>query len=516
MSLKQVPGVNVQVILQPESGEKDPDEFLFGCASSSSYYDLLKKTAFEWQLTQISDNEGPDSICNKMIPTISAEPAAIKREILINTLSEFTGISPRSICTDVESIRNNKFEERKEQLSAQADRYFQSVQMDPDNIMAHLAEHERSVERIEKEYQRSSLGVNYQISRYRAIQEQRNKLDGDEHSSTFKMNHFNLFETAMAGGQNWTRGCLMYVGGRANSGKTATTLLIGCDVAMSDENAIVIFHSTDDSYDQIEPRIKSNFYHMMNSKNPNLTIGMLVQPHLYLKDVDESYIEGYKEADEKFQELLNDERIVIIDAEDGSTLTVLERNIRYYRQKYPSRKILLVCDNTHNYMDFLNMDQSMRMTMIANQQKNLTAKYKCCMIATAEYRKNMPMDHSKFKLPVDDDLADARALMYRPNIIFHVYNDLHDRKDHAEIFWKDVDNKIYPRLLLHFTKNKISGFKEKLVLDLDITNIFLDPIDPETAREDTANFVSLKDSKTVKLSDNRVIIVQATEYEEEY
>jgi DNA primase catalytic core len=514
--LKQVPGINVQVVLQPESGEKDPDEFLFTSADSNSYYNLLKKTAFEWQLTQISDNEGPDSICNKMIPTISAEPAAIKREILINTLSEFTGISPRSIATDVESIRSNKFEERKEQLSAQADRYFQSVQMDPDNIMAHLAEHERSVERIEKEYQRSSLGVNYQLSRYRAIQEQRNMFDGDEHSSTFKMNHFNLFETAMAGGQNWTRGCLMYVGGRANSGKTATTLLIGCDVAMSDENAIVIFHSTDDSYDQIEPRIKSNFYHMMNSKNPNLTIGMLVQPHLYLKDVDESYSEGYKEADEKFQELLNDERIVIIDAEDGSTLTVLERNIRYYRQKYPSRKILLVCDNTHNYMDFLNMDQSMRMTMIANQQKNLTAKYKCCMIATAEYRKNMPMDHSKFKLPVDDDLADARALMYRPNIIFHVYNDLHDRKDHAEIFWKDVDNKIYPRLLLHFTKNKISGFKEKLVLDLDITNIFLDPIDPETAREDTANFVSLKDSKTVKLSDNRVIIVQATEYEEEY
>ena len=162
------------------------------------------------------------------------------------------------------------------------------------------------------------------------------------------------------------------------------------------------------------------------------------------------------------------------------------------------------------------MDQSMRMTMISNQQKNLTAKYKCCMIATAEYRKNMPMDQSKFKLPVDDDLADARALMYRPNIIFHVYNDLHDRKDHAEIFWKDESNKIYPRLLLHFTKNKISGFKEKLVLDLDVTNIFLNPIDPELAREDTANFVSLKDSKTVKLSDNRVIIVQATEYEEEY
>lgn len=513
--LKKVPGFSIQVVLGPQTGQKDPDEFLFNCKEKESYTSLPKKTAFEWQLTQISDNESPDTICQKMIPSIAAEPAAIKREILIKTLSEFTSISPRSISTDVESIRNNKFEERKQQLASQADRYIQSVQADPDNIMAHLAEHERTIERIEKEYQRSSMGVNYQISRYQAIQQQRNLNQNDENSSTFKMNHFNSFADAMGGGQNWTSGCLMYVGGRANSGKTATTLLIGCDVAMSDENSIVIFHSTDDSYDQIEPRIKSNLYHMMHSKNPNLTIGMLVQPHLYLKDVDESYINGYKEADEKFQELINEERLVIIDAEDGSTLTVLERNLRYYRQKYPSRKILLVCDNTHNYMDFLNMEQSMRMTMISNQQKNLTAKYKCCMIATAEYRKNMPMDQSKFKLPVDDDLADARALMYRPNIIFHVYNDLHDRKEHAEIFWKDNNNKIYPRLLLHFTKNKISGFKEKLVLDLNVSNIFLEPVDPEEARKDTASFASLRDSKAIKLSDNKVITLEATEYDHE-
>ena len=158
------------------------------------------------------------------------------------------------------------------------------------------------------------------------------------------------------------------------------------------------------------------------------------------------------------------------------------------------------------------MDQSMRMTMIANQQKNLTAKYKCCMIATAEYRKNMPMDSSKMKLPVDDDLADARALMYRPNIIFHVYNDIHDRKDHAEIFWKDSEGKVFPRLMLHFTKNKISGFKEKLILDMDTSNIFLKPVDPDQAREDSADFMLAKASNRMTISDNRVIMVQATEY----
>ena len=138
------------------------------------------------------------------------------------------------------------------------------------------------------------------------------------------------------------------------------------------------------------------------------------------------------------------------------------------------------------------------------------------MIATAEYRKNMPMDTTKMKLPVDDDLADARALMYRPNIIFHVYNDIHDRKDHAEIFWKDSSGKIYPRLMLHFTKNKISGFKEKLILDMDISNIFLTPVDPDQAREDAADYMLAKANNRMSISDNRVIMVEATEYNQGY
>lgn len=511
--IKKVPGLSVTVVMAPESGEKDPDEFLATCTDPKCYYTLPTNTAFEWQLSQISDNESPDIICQKMIPSIASEEAAIKREILVKTLSEYTGLSFRSITSDVESIRNNKYQERKELLSLQTEKYIQSVQSDPDNIMAHLGEHERSIERIEKEFQRSSMGVNYQLSRYTAIQEQRRNCSDDENMSTFKMNHLPEFAKAMEGGQNWTSGCLMYVGGRANSGKTATVLMIGSDVALSDDNAMVIIHSTDDSYDQIEPRIKSNIYHMGCEQYPALTIGMIVQPHVYLKNLDDPYKKAYNAADELFQYLINEEKIVLIDAEDGSTLTVLERNVRYYRQKYPSRKIMIICDNTHNYMDFLNMDQTMRMTMIANQQKNLTAKYKCCMVATAEYRKNMPMDQSKFKLPVDDDLADARALMYRPNIIFHVYNDLHDRKDHAEIFWQDQTGKAYPRLLLNFTKNKISGFKEKLVLDLDITNIFLTPIDSEKARKESERYILNKENNVMQLIDNNVILVDATEYE---
>ena len=136
------------------------------------------------------------------------------------------------------------------------------------------------------------------------------------------------------------------------------------------------------------------------------------------------------------------------------------------------------------------------------------------MIATAEYRKNMPMDHSKMKLPVDDDLADARALMYRPNVIFHVYNDMHDRKEHAEIFWKDEENIIRPRLLLHFTKNKISGFKDKLILDLDPATVSLTPISPDDALQEAEEFRDLKNSGYVQTDGKQVKYIVANEYEE--
>jgi len=511
-------GVSVFVVSSPSESfdgyaenPKDPDEFLFKLKGPDAYLKLLKKTAFQWQLDQSSDNDSPDLICSKMIPTIASEEAAVKRELLIETLSEYTGISHQSIASDVFSLRNDKYNERKERLITSAQQYLQCVSEDPHNIVAHFTNHEQTIDKIEKKYQKNSVGVNYQLARYEAIQDLRSSgEDKDPNHSKFIMDYFPGFSEAMSGGMNWARGCLIYVGGRANSGKTATVLSIGCDVALSDPNAIVIIHSTDDSYEQIEPRLKTNLYRMANPEKDPLSIGMVVQPHLYL---DKQYEQAYLDADQIFKDLISEERLIIIDSEDGPSLSILERNLRYYRQRHPSKKMMLIVDNTHNYMDFTNLDQTSRMTMISNQQKHLCTKYHSCMIATAEYRKNMPLDPAKFKLPVDDDLADARALMYRPNAIFHVYNDLHDRKEHAEIFWQDQDGIANPRLLLHFTKNKISGFKDKLVLDLDPSSVTLIPKASQAARNETAQFVAEKEAGSIKIDGSSVIRLK-TEYAE--
>lgn len=521
-TIKAGTGVSVSVVLPPsESFEdfsgnpKDPDEWLCDKKNAESYLTLKVLTAFDWQLAQSSSNDSPDIICQRMIPSIAAETAAVKREILIQKLADFTTISHQAIANDVNNLRNDKLTERTEKLKTSVEQYMHSVTEDPANIVAHIAQHETNVMNIEKQYQRNTIGVNYQLSRYEAIQEERELSNDDADSTIFRMNWFTPFMNAMSGGMSMTSGVLGYVGGRANSGKTATVLALGCDVAMSDPNAMVIIHSTDDSYPQIEPRLKTNIYRMSNPSAPTLTIGMAVQPQVYLPQTQE-YADVYNIADSLYRELIADEKLVIIDAEDGPYLSVLEKTVRYYRMRYPKRKILLICDNTHNYMDFTNMDQTTRMTMISNHQKTITAKYKCCMVATAEYRKNMPMDHSKMRLPVDDDLADARALMYRPNFIFHVYNDMHDRKEHAEIFWTR-DGKIYPRLLLHFTKNKISGFKDKLVLDLDVSTVSLSPKSSNEALSEAEQYRDAKESGVTKIKGDTITSttsIEATEYEQ--
>ena len=512
--LKVTSGINTYIVMPPESNHKDTDEFLKEQDSASAYLDLTKISAFEWQLNNFSENDTPDVICQKMVPIIAAEETGVKRELLIKELANHTFVSTASISADVSAIRNNKFNEKLEKTKAAAESYMRSVETDPDNIRAHMATHEQNIELIEKEFKTDSIGINYQLNRFNAIQELRSNANGDENSASFKMNFFKQFAENMNGGMSWTSGALMYVGGRANSGKTATCLMIGTDVALSDENATVLIHSTDDSYEQIEPRIKTNIYRMMCPNGPPLSIGMVVQPNINLRDMPPEYHEAFDKANELFRELIEQERLVIIDSEDGATLSTLERNVKYYRMRYPERKILMICDNTHNYMDFMNMEQSSRMTSISNQQKNLTVKYHACMIATAEYRKNMPMDHSKLKLPVDDDLADARALMYRPNVIWHVYNDIHDRKEHAEIFWKDIDGNMRPRLLLHFTKNKISGFKEKLVLDLDPKTVSLTPIEPNSALNEAENYRELRDAGYITSNGKQVTYVEADDFDE--
>lgn len=494
---KGVTGLSPWVILGPEG--QDVDGLMKGEKGPDKFKALQCVSGFEWLMRNMSDNQDPVAICEELIPTIAAELTAIRREILAKTLADYTKISLQSIMSDVEILRSGRVAERKDRLLSAVKRYASEVESDPENVRAIMSQHEEDLAYIEKEYQRDVIGPNYQLARFDALQAMRtNSLEGEQNG--FILKHLSFISEVFSGGMDWAHGVQIYLGGRANSGKTATGLAIAIDVALHDPNAIVIIHSTDDSYTQIEPRLKTNIAMMTAGPgNPRLTIGMASNPNMNC--TEESQVVAYYRANQTLRELLANEKLIILDNEDGSTLSTLEKNLRYVRSRYPSKKILAFCDNTHNYRDFTHLDQTSRMTRISTIQKDFTGKYGCCMIATVEYRKNMPFDTSKIRLPVDDDIADARSLMYRPNAIIHVYNDSHDRKEHAEIFWKDPSRPELkmPRLMLLFTKNKLTAFKDKLIMDLDVDTVTLIQRDKDDAYAEYERYVEMMQEPAVTI-----------------
>lgn len=481
--LKFATGVSCFVVDAPKTGEKDVSELLEGAKDYQAFTQLRKVPAFEWVL-QIATHSTPEELCAEMIPIIASESTSVRREILIKVLADKTGISFTSIKEDIAAIRDSKTRERNERLEAAANKYHKDIQNDPANAQVILTQHQNDLFAIEKEFNRQPQGVDYQLSRYDALQH--NKLNSETECSEFIMGRYKLLGHALSGGMSWTESTFVVVGGRANSGKTATCLAIATDIALHDENAIVIGHFTDDSYIQVEPRIKCNIASMIREADmPHLTIGMSAAPKKNLNTKAEW--EVYYNADKTFRHLIEEERLFILDQEDGKNLATLERTLRQIRNRYPEKKIFIASDGLHNYQDFLGNDQTTRMTRISSAMKDFTSQYKCSLWATGQYRKNMPFNRAELKLPVDDDLADARALMYDPNLIMHVYNDIHDRGEDAAIFWekKELPGVRLPRLLLCITKNKLTEFKDKLVLNMDPKTVSLTEVDALRARLDS-------------------------------
>lgn len=504
--LKFAPGVSCFVVEDPK-GPKDPGEFL-ETHSGEEFLALKTIPAFDWVLEHLQDELSTEDLCTHIIPIIASESTAIRRELFTTTLSKVTGISVISIDRDVSAIRDGKTQEKNDRIVSITEKFVRGVRSDPLNITSLLSEFESDVKYIEKEFNNDPIGVNYQLAKYNALQEQRSSQAENGVVGEFTMKFYPQFQKALSDGVTWTDGILAYFGGRANSGKTALVIGLGIDVALHDENAIVIMHVTDDSYSQIEPRIKTNIAEMTRKSDmPILPIGVISNP--YSAKTNEIY-NRYLEVDTKFKELISNEKLILIDAEDGDTLSPLEMNIKYIRRRHPNKKILVIMDNTHNYMDYPELEQKMRMTKISSQQKSFAGKYRCAVFATAEYRKKTITDMDTIHLPTDDDLADARALSYRPNIIIHVYNDVNDRgQDYAEIFWEDghekvitidgetIDEKL-PRLLLVVSKNKISSFKDKLVMDLNKTTVTLKPCDKEQAKKEQKAYIERTEGISVE------------------
>lgn len=496
--IKFAKDIRAFVVPAPSTGETDPSDLL------NAGHELPEsQPALTWYLQRRKDLVGAEELCEEIVPLIAADPSAIRREIFTTSLAEQTGLSAFSITEEVDYIRDNKKKRRQQQMLGAAEKFNLAVEDDPESIGTLLAELTQELEEIDKTYVVNTHGANYQLAKYASIQEQK-KQDAKTSATTgFKFTLYKEFERIFSGGKTWSYNSLFYFGGRPNSGKTTTTTDLGVDALLSDPNVMVAYHYTDDNFAQAEPQIKTAMAKI--AQLGYLDIATANNPYIHNTEADQ--LEVLQQVDELFKQLLQEERLTIIDQENGSTLAVLQKHIKYLREKYPDRKLLIIADNTHNYLDYMQLDQVSRMRRISMMQKAYCAIYKCTMFATVEYRKNSAPNQKEMKLPVDDDIADARSLTYLPNAIIHVYNDLNDRQDFAEIFHRVPGRKkLQPRLLLIVSKNKISGWKGKLTMDLYDDTVTIQPYDADQAREESRLMEEARESGKLVTAGGQIIV----------
>jgi hypothetical protein len=204
-----------------------------------------------------------------------------------------------------------------------------------------------------------------------------------------------------------------------------------------------------------------------------LLIGSIINPsnwinsHKLQEEQAKILLRRREEAFSHTRGLMANDRLVIKDASDGNNLTYVESVVRFYRDKYPSKRIFAVLDNTHNLADHASTETRDRYTRIADAMKMITTRYSVCFMTSVEYRKQQSgVKMGNKTLPSNDDIAESRAFKYRANWIAHIYNDMHSQPENFDTFHLHPKTKTpLPRLLLLIGKSKINGFKGLTVLD---------------------------------------------------
>lgn len=449
--------LKVSIVTLPP--DQDPDDFI-KLNNVESFQKLKHWTAFEWRLSQFPENADSEIICKSMIPLIVNESSYIVQETMATTLAKHTGLTLKSIQSEVHRLQNVREANYSRDREVIIDRLTNNLRRNPIEAEFALNEAMISLFNVAKSKDDDSFSEAKclaQINEFKRLQEER---DGT-FSGFLLGKDLQLFEQALAG--NWKKDVWFCLGGRPNCGKTSfLSKLLYSIASIEANNACVIYHSIDDTLEQILPK-----FVCIGEGSRQLTINQVIDPNYYIQNtlgtnVANKRMNGYS----SLQQLIHDGRLVIKDANDGSSLAFADMLIQYYKDKYPDRNIVYVLDNFHKLSDLAGTkDERIRFKEMSKIAKNLATKHHILVLTTIEYKKI-----ETGKEATNSDIAESGQIEYDANIIAHVHNELHDlgqgASNYHEYNFGDGEGLVKcPRISLNISKNKVTGFKNKLWFD---------------------------------------------------
>ncbi len=447
--------LNVSIVNMPEG--LDPDEYIqkYGV---DRFKDLTVWSAFEWRLEQFEEMADPEMICSSMIPLIVNESSYISQEKMARTLALRTGITLKAVQQELGRIQNAREAEQDRERRLILDKLKSDLNHNPAEAEFALHEARTDLFDLSKRYETDAFSEESTLSAVNQNKKYQEGLDGN--FTGFKLGPDLLeLENALCG--NWKKDVWLCVGGKPNCGKTSFLVkLLFSIAAHKDNDAVVIYHTIDDTLEQVLPK-----FICVAQGTKTLTINQVMDPNFHIRHKKgEGVIRKRDEGYGVVQDLVRQGRLVIKDSNNGASLAYADSLIRYYKEKYPNRNIVYVLDNFHKLSDLSTIkDERVRFKEMSKVAKNLATSHHICVITTVEYRKTEGE-------PTNNSIAETGQIEYDANLIAHVYNEVHEKGEsaihrHEYDFDDGQGKKICPRISVTIGKNKITAFKNRLWFD---------------------------------------------------
>jgi DNA primase catalytic core len=449
--------IMVKVVDIPDG--QDPDEYIRE-HGVEAFLALKQWSSFQWRLNRFDEEEDPEHIAKTMMPHIVSEPSRISQEKMLHDLAQYTGFTLKTLQEELFRLMNTKDEEKAKERNTIVDRMVADIRRSPEDIEAIMAEAQAKLHSHRSKYDEDNFSEQATL-RFLA------DLKIEEEGKTGEYQGFVLgpdlaeFQEALTG--EWRKDIMAVFGGKANSGKTSFLCKLGFEIAnhVEENNAVVIYHTIDDSAEQLFPKVLcvaegSTQLEINHVKNPNY---YKTHGAIDYEDMRVRREEGYR----KMLELVRTGRFVIKDSNDGMSIGYADALIKYYQDKYPDRQIVYILDNFHKLRDFEHLgDERTRFKLMSTIIKNMAVRHHIPIFCTMEYTKLQPGEK-----PTNNNIAETVQMEYDANLIAHIWNGVHDLGDRADerhfhTVMRNGEPQSMPIVEMNIGKNKISSFKSKL------------------------------------------------------
>lgn len=438
---------------------KDLDEYLRNY-SLEQFLELKPISAFQWKLNQFEESVDSEEISSTMLPYIVEEVSILAKERMIQELSRATGFSTKVLEGELSRIINVKasnYEATRQRLIDTAVKDLKQYPGQAETILSDVNKKLYSMTLSEKE---DAFSVESTLKFVEDSKENEELQDGSIQGFELGQDLIEFQNLVLAG--DWSKDVLMFLGGKANAGKSSLCTKLAVSVASIEENnACVIYHTIDDTKEQLLPKFVA-----ICDGTPTLTMNDIKNPNFVTKAEGEEVGKQIKTKREiaynKILKLIKNGNLVIKDMNDGKSPEYIENLIHYYQELYPNKKIFYILDNFHK-MD-PGADSRIGYKQLSERIKGIATKAHVPILCTVEYTKLPPGVR-----PNMDNIAESVSLQYDSNLIMHLWNELDQLGERASeaayhLAMERSGPIRRPIIEVIVDKNKISSFKSSIFL----------------------------------------------------